>query len=807
MGFSNDPGFAPMNRYFNCLLLLSMVIGAGKTAMCQNYVFAQLTGTPMNTTGWNLSGDARVGSVVGNDNSELILTRSAVNDAGAAFFAQPINLSFCNKWIVEFDFRMYDGTGADGIAFCFLDVPPSNFVNGGGIGIPDNANGLKVVFDTWNNCVDPGNYDSVTVHQDMPKIEIRYGKGYDQVAPDGTVTYGECLGGPTLNNSDGRLNFIRSPNYNRARIVYDTGLISIYVNDTLFLSDYEPNRYNFAGYMGFTAGTGGFYDNQSIRNVIIYTQMPVPHAGPPQAFCPHDTVMIGGPANPLYIYAWSPPTGLSDTTAAAPLLHLDNPLNDSAVHTYYVRTAFADNPGCSSTDSVTVKVYPNPVVNFTTPKICLNDAVGQFFDSSYTIDAETLPFTYVWNFGDPNSSSPGNPDVSTQQNPTHHYSAAANYNMSLTVTNDKGCADTSAKIFTVNGTNPRAVFQVADPLKLCSNSTVELDNLSTVDFGSVVAVKIIWGDTSGISYTDSMPYPGKIYSHNYPNTVTTATAAYTVRLIASSGYTCENEADQPISVQPSPHVQFLPVPKLCDIDTAVSLTEASELTGLGGTAAFEGRGVSAQGILDPLGAGPGFDSVRYVFSAANGCADTAFQAIYIQSLPRVWVTNDTAVVIGQPLQLNASSSDGPGDDVFQWAPPDGLSDPGIADPVAVFGEGVDSIRYVVTAADSIGCVGQAAMRVTVFRSLPDLFVPNAFSPGGNANRIFRPVPIGISRLVYFRVFNRFGALVYSTSQMGEGWDGTVSGKRQEAGVYVWVAEGETYTGKTIARKGTVVLVR
>lgn len=797
-----------MSRCLNCLLLLCMIMSAGGSAECQNYIFAQLTGTPMNTTGWNLTGDAHVGNVIGSADSELILTRNAKIDNGAVFFAQPINLTFCNKWIVEFDFRMYDGTGADGIAFCFLDVPPTNFVDGGGLGIPDNANGLKVAFDTWNNCVDPGNYDSVTVHQDMPKIEIRYGKGYDQVAGDGSIIYGECVSGPTLTNSDGKLSFIRSPNYNRAKIVYDTGLISVYVNDTLYLKDFEPNSYKFAGYMGFTAGTGGFYDNQSIKNVIIYTQMPVPFAGPAQSFCPYDTIKLGGPINPQYVYAWSPPVGLSDTTIAAPLLHLSNPPNDSAAfYTYYVKTAFADNPGCSSTDSVTVKVYPNPTVNFTMPKICLNDALGQFYDSSYTYDPETMPFTYVWRFGDPNASPPGNPDWSTLQNPTHHYSAAANYNMSLAVTSSKGCTDSSSKIFTVNGTNPQATFQVLDPLQLCSNSAVQLDNLSTVNFGSVVAVQIYWGDTTGVSYMDSLPYQGKVYSHNYPNPVTTSTASYTVRLIASSGFTCQNEADQPVSIQPSPHAQFLPVPKLCDIDTAVNLTEASELTGLVGAATFVGRGVTAQGIFNPKQAGPGFDSLRYIYVASNGCTDTASQAIYVQSLPRVWATDDTAVVIGQPLQLNASSSDGPGDDTYMWAPPEGLSDPGIANPVATLGEGIDSIRYVVTATDSIGCFNQATVKVTVFRSLPDLFVPNAFSPGGGVNRVFRPVPVGISRLVYFSVYNRQGALVYSTTRMGDGWDGTVSGKRQEAGVYVWVTEGETFTGKMIQKKGTVVLVR
>src|SRR5262249_10853320 len=156
--------------------------------------------------------------------------------SGAVFYNQPINLSLCNKWIAEFDFRMYDGTGADGIAFCFLDVPPVGFVNGGGLGIPSTANGLKVCFDTWNNCIP---FDPNTVHQNMPKIEIRWGRGYDDNSNPNNLIVGECLPGPTRDNSDGKISFIRSPDYSHAKITYDSGNIQVYVNDSLYLSGYQ----------------------------------------------------------------------------------------------------------------------------------------------------------------------------------------------------------------------------------------------------------------------------------------------------------------------------------------------------------------------------------------------------------------------------------------------------------------------------------------------------------------------------------------------------------------------------------------
>jgi hypothetical protein len=45
------------------------------------------------------------------------------------------------------------------------------------------------------------------------------------------------------------------------------------------------------------------------------------------------------------------------------------------------------------------------MINFKTPKICLTDAIGQFYDSSWTNDNTTLPFTYKWNFGDPTANA------------------------------------------------------------------------------------------------------------------------------------------------------------------------------------------------------------------------------------------------------------------------------------------------------------------------------------------------------------------------------------------------------------------
>ena len=200
-----------------------------------------------------------------------------------------------------------------------------------------------------------------------------------------------------------------------------------------------------------------------------------------------------------------PSVGLSDTTSSAPLLHLTNDSAGSQIHTYYVKTAYANNPGCASIDSVKIKVYPNPKINFINPEICLHDALADFTDSTYTNDNSTLPFSYNWNFGDPNAI-PSNPNSSNLQNASHHYSAAANYTVGLKVSNSKGCTDSISKIFTVNGAVPKSAFGINNPSALCSNRAVQLTNESSVDFGTITKVQLFWGDSSGISSIDEGPY-------------------------------------------------------------------------------------------------------------------------------------------------------------------------------------------------------------------------------------------------------------------------------------------------------------
>ena len=332
----------------------------------QTLVFAEIQGSPIiSTAGWNLTGAAAIGDTGGDtdaDPNELILTQNVGSSSGGIFYSQPIDLSTCYQWNAEFDFRMFDGNAADGIAFCFLDVPPAGFVSGGGVGIPGSANGIKVVFDTYDNGCGAN-----------PEIQIYNGIGYNECS----------VGIVKVTNTAGNLNFLRSNTYNHAEINYNNGIISVSVNGTLWLS--TTYTVSFVGYMGFTASTGGSNDRHSIKNATIYADIALSNAGPNISICNGQSGQIGATPNSDYLYSWSPSNGLNDPTISNPIVSIVNSGTTPISQTFTVQTTLLSNPtSCPSNDNVTVMI--NPILtSFVNASICAGSSYtvgGQSFSSS-----------------------------------------------------------------------------------------------------------------------------------------------------------------------------------------------------------------------------------------------------------------------------------------------------------------------------------------------------------------------------------------------------------------------------------------
>ena len=91
---------------------------------------------------------------------------------------------------------------------------------------------------------------------------------------------------------------------------------------------------------------------------------------------------------------------------------------------------------------------------------------------------------------------------------------------------------------------------------------------------------------------------------------------------------------------------------------------------------------------------------------------------------------------------------------------------------------------------------------------PEIYVANAFSPNGDGhNDVLHPIPIGITLFNFFKVFNRWGQVIYNSSDYSQGWNGKFKGVDQPIGVYIWLVSGVDFKGNLVQRKGTVLLVR
>jgi len=201
-------------------------------------------------------------------------------------------------------------------------------------------------------------------------------------------------------------------------------------------------------------------------------------------------------------------------------------------------------------------------------------------------------------------------------------------------------------------------------------------------------------------------------------------------------------------------------------------------------------------------------STAYIFTAydTKGCPKPGIDTIVVTVLPDIhaFAGRDTSVVMNQPLQLNAT-----GGKSYTWSPPTGLSATNIANPVAVYdNESSGGIRYKVLVNNEAGCVDSAFVTVKIFKTVPSVFVPTAFTPNGDGrNDILRPIAAGMQRIEFFNVYNRVGQLVFHSSTNEKGWDGTLSGTAQNSGVFVWMVKAIDYTGAPYFQKGTVTLIR
>ena len=733
----------------------------------QTNVFAQLSGgtQTISTTGWNLTGNATATDTQGDTDTfqdEIRLTNNSNSQSGGLFYATPINPLICSKWTVEFDYRIWGGNAADGLAFCFLDVPPTGFVSGAGLGIPGSANGLKVALDTWDNGCGTN-----------PELQIYYGVGYN-----------ECAAGIVkLNNTGGNLNFIRGNTYKRVRITYNNGVITLFINNTQYLT--ANFTINFTGFMGFTASTGGANDQHSVKNIIIYTEQAVANSGVDDAVCNGESATIGSAPNPLYQYSWSPAIGLSSTTIANPTSTISNTGSTPITQTYTVTTTLLASPGiCPSTDQVTVTVNPNFTTNLT-QTICNGGsyqfgnqtltASGSYIDSLQTINGcdsivnldliisapPILPnLDTSFCSGGIATLNPGNSAtyswISQQfpNLPNGLITISPNQTTSLTLNavNQFGC--TSSSIVTVT------VFP--NPIvNLLSNSTVlcEGEQLTLTASG---ATTYLW---QGVGLNNSLTANQSIFP--------TTTQNYEVFGSTLNG--CIDSAEVLVVVNPKPNLIITANQDICVGESVVLSVSGAD------TYNWTPTGSGTNNSYSPIQT-----TVYQVIGVSlNGCKDTVQTVVTVHPNPIATISaNPLFLTSDAPLVTFTNSSVGHSNSVWDFG--DGIilnDNSGSIEHTYPFSQGSYLVKLKVT--NQFGCTDSTTVIIKIKGDVI-FYIPNSFTPDGDEfNNMFTPIFTSGFDPDNFKmdIYNRWGELIFETFDARKGWDGYLDFKKCPIGTY------------------------
>lgn len=252
----------------------------------------QLTGNPVNTTGWTVVPSAAVSG------DFVRLTDDVTNQSGAIKLNDPINLKYCDKWRIEFDFRL-DGNGTsagrgDGFAFWYLQNPPVTSQLGSGLGIPQNAIGLMIGFDLYNN----------TTAGQMSKVHLAYGV-VQNTTDTNNIEYFNTPGSSFHSADLNPTQTFVGANYKHVEVTGEVDpatpanwIITLKIDgNTIINQSFAPAGAAATmtqGYFGFSASTGAASVRSSIKNVKIYTdKVPILQTSISQSLCPNPTTGFG----------------------------------------------------------------------------------------------------------------------------------------------------------------------------------------------------------------------------------------------------------------------------------------------------------------------------------------------------------------------------------------------------------------------------------------------------------------------------------------------------------------------------------
>ncbi|MEO5674265.1 MAG: PKD domain-containing protein [Chitinophagales bacterium] len=405
----------------------------------------------------------------------------------------------------------------------------------------------------------------------------------------------------------------------------------------------------------------------------------------------------------------------------------------------------------------------------------VNLASAQFSYQLYnTCNGDSVVFTdasqgdivnsWVWDFGDGTGSN--------LQNPDHVYLNSGTFTISLAITDTSGCFDKDSLVLTTYIQPPVATLAVsAGPY--CAGMPVNFTSASTGQ-----AITYSWN--FGGSGTSNLVNPSFIFPDG---------GTYVVILTVTDTTGCFDTAQITLIILPELIADFSVNPASVCVGDTVTLSDGS----LGNPTSF-------------LWSGPGVDgdtatTVKTYFDASgiytftlsitgSVCpSDTVAKVVNVHDYPIVFLGKDTAICIDESITLDAGNPA-----LYHlWSTQETTRFITINE--------VPQLVWVLV--DDSGCI--TLDTIFVDSSCP-FYVPNAFTPNGDGvNDIFNIITDGNQSFI-FSIYNRWGQLLFQTTDPGQGWDGTYQGKPEEMGVYIYELQTVFTNGVKRVRKGNITLI-
>jgi len=476
------------------------------------------------------------------------------------------------------------------------------------------------------------------------------------------------------------------------------------------------------------------------------------------AFCAGNNAVMT--ASGAITYSWLPSAGLSSITSATVTA-------GPTTTTLYTVTG-TDAKGCSNTATQNVVVNPLPVITVESPSICIG--------SSATLTASGAS-TYTWSPSATLSAASGASVIAT---PT----ITSSY--TITGTDINGCISTAVATVTVNAI-PSAP-DVLSPLFYCQHVVAPVL--------TATGINLLWYTAAtGGTGTSAAPIP------------VTDNADSTTWYVSQTVNGCESPRDSIlIIVKVNAQTDFSYTIRYGCINDTVQFTNNSinayrYLWNFGDNTTD--TATNPVHYYEPVKQNTDFTVTLWGYN--EYCfPDSTIKVLTLEPTPPLELINvspSQTVPYATSVTLNAD-----GANTYLWTPDNGtLSDIHIHNPIAT---PIEDITYIVTGTDLRGCIDTASVHITLeYEDNP--FLPSAFTPNGDGeNDLARILNLKYNKLVAFRIFNRWGQVVFYTTDVNEGWDGTFNGSPQDLGVYQYLFSTTHPDGRGLrSYKGNITLIR